>query len=131
MLIGVVALGLGLMLTGCGDPAREITITSDPPGALVIVSDIEKGRTPVTFPFTWYGDYDIIVRMDGYETLKTHRNIIPRWCDVPPIDLFGRLLPADKRFLHFELTERKEPSVEELIQRAEHLKQRNLEPVKH
>ena len=34
------------------------------------------------------GDYDIVLRMDGYQTLKTHARLKPAAVEIPPIDLF-------------------------------------------
>lgn len=115
---------------GCVE--REMNITSEPSGALVFISDKEVGRTPVTVPFTWYGDYDIILRSDGYETLKTHANINAPAYGIPPMDLFTELAPwtiHDRRYLHFKMQEYTPPSDQDLIDRAETLQKRNLEPV--
>jgi len=94
---------------------------------LVSVSDREVGRTPLTLPFTWYGDYDVQVRMDGYQTLQTHAEISPPWYEVPPLDLFSHMAPwtyHDKRFLHYKLEKQPEVSDEELIKQAEEMKLR-------
>lgn len=107
-------------------------ISSEPAGAIVFVSDIEVGRTPVVVPFTYYGDRDIILRMDGYETLVTHANITPPWYEIPPIDLFSEIAPwtyYDRRYLHYELTLMTPTSREDLIRRAEEMARRNLETV--
>jgi hypothetical protein len=117
-------------LAGCVE--REMTITSTPEGALVRISDREVGRTPVTIPFTWYGDYEIILRLEGHETRFTHAHLIRPWYEVPPIDLFSELAPwtyRDQRYLHFTLEPRVPTSEEELIARAEQLAQQNLEAV--
>jgi hypothetical protein len=127
----VLALAAVAGLGGCLE--REMTITSQPPGALVYVSDVEVGRTPVTFPFTWYGDYDIILRLDGYQTLKTHAQINPPPQEVPPLDLFCEIAPwtfRDRRYLDYKLEPYTAPGDEELIQRAQSLRQENLQPVK-
>ena len=113
-LLGVAAVG------GCVE--RELSITSEPEGALVFVSDREVGRTPLTLPFTWYGDYDIILRHGGHETLKTHAEINPPWYELPPLDLLSHVVPwtyHDRRYLHYELDELKPVSDEELIKRAD------------
>ncbi|MFP3937216.1 MAG: PEGA domain-containing protein [Phycisphaerae bacterium] len=126
--ISLVAVGL---MFGCVE--RELTITSEPEGALVYISDEEVGRTPVTVPFTWYGDYDIIVRRDGYETLDTHAKIHTPWYEVPPIDLLSALAPwtyHDRRYLHYKLEPLTLPDDEELLDQAEQMKQRTLQPVK-
>ncbi len=88
------------------------------------------GRSPVTVPFTWYGDYEIILRSDGCQTLKTHEKIIPPIYDIPPLDLFSALAPWTYRnnlAFHYVLPKLVLPSDEELIRRAEELRHRNLE----
>src|SRR3982750_4047234 len=61
--LGVAALAAGALgLTGCVE--RKLTIGSDPPGAILLLNDVEVGRTPVTVPFTTYGDYDIRLRFE-------------------------------------------------------------------
>ncbi len=124
------ALIFGALAGGCVE--RELTITSEPPGALVLVSDKEVGRTPVTIPFTWYGDYDIILRRDGYTTLKTHAHINAPAHQIPPLDLFTAIAPwtiHDRRYVHFRMDKLVQPTDAQLIQRADALKKRNLEPV--
>ena len=109
-----------------------MTITSEPPGALVFISDVEVGRTPVTLPFTWYGDYDIILRLEGYDALTTHAAINPPIQEVPPVDLFAEMLPwtfTDQRYLNFTLQKTAWPEDETLIRRAEGLREENLQPV--
>lgn len=119
-----------LVLLPAGCVERTLTVTSEPPGALVTISSIEKGRTPVTIPFLWYGDYDVIVRMEGYETLKTHQKINPPPYEIPPVDLLSELAPwtyHDQRTAHFVLTPATQPAEKELLDRAEELRARNLE----
>ena len=53
--IGVLLAAGGL--GGCVE--RKLVIGSSPEGALLQVNDVEIGRTPVTVPFKWYGDYDL------------------------------------------------------------------------
>lgn len=125
-----------LLLSACligGCLEQDMTITSEPAGALVYVSDVEVGRTPLTMPFTWYGNYDVILRMDGYETLKTHANINAPVYGLPPVDLLTELAPwtiHDRRYLHFDLKPLELPSDQELIQRAEQMHAETLEPVR-
>ena len=129
--LAIVAI-LCMSVTGCVE--RDLTITSQPEGALVYVSDVELGRTPLTTEFTWYGDYDIILRLDGHETLKTHAKLSPRWYEVTPLDLFSQIAPwtyHDKRYLHFELDKAVMPSDEKLLERAHDLRKRNDEPVSY
>jgi len=126
---------LALLLLCClavtsGCLEQKLTVTSEPEGALVIISDKEVGRTPLTIDFTWYGDYDIILRYPekGYETLNTHADISPRWWGYPPIDLFASIAPwkvSDKRYLHYKLNKLNPVSDEILIKRAEQMGERN------
>ncbi len=81
-------------------------IESNPPGALVYVNNEEVGRTPMQWPFTWYGDYDITLRLKGYETLKTHRMIWPPVWQIAPLDLVTAVLPIpfhDRRRYTYDL----------------------------
>jgi hypothetical protein len=102
-------------------------IKSDPPGALVYLNNQEVGRTPVTRDFKWYGDYDVQLRLEGYETLKTNQPVIaPAWNWVP-LDLFAQLLPItfkDHKSLNYSLKPL-DPAKDEpkgLMDRAEYLK---------
>lgn len=128
----IVAIALTLTIAaGCVE--QKMTITSDPPGALVRVSDIEVGRTPVTIPFANIGDYAITLRLEGYQTLKTHANIKPTAYEVIPLDLFAELLPCtfrDQRFLHFKLEKLVLPEDSDLVRRAQQLRKENLQPPK-
>ncbi len=115
-------------LGGCVE--REMKITSEPAGALVYVSDREVGRTPVALPFTWYGDYDVLSRMDGYKTLRTNADITPPWYEVPPLDLLSHMAPwtyRDQRYLHYKLEKQEQLTDEQLIKQAEEMKIRTGE----
>jgi len=124
------ALLMGLILliaplAGCVE--RTIKIQSEPPGALVTVNDEEVGATPVKFAFLWYGDYEIILRKPGYETLKTHCTIKPPWYQYPPIDFVSEaLVPAMLQDNHvlptFELEPAETPTVSEVVERATELR---------
>jgi hypothetical protein len=122
-----------LAMAVCGCVERKFHITSEPAGAVVYISDVEVGRTPVTVPFTWYGQYEMILRLDGYETLKPHPNISPPIYEVPPLDLLSALAPwtyHDDHYLHYELQQLDLPEDSELIQRAQEMREKNLEPVR-
>ena len=112
-----------ILLTGCAQ--RTVDITSEPSGALVYLNGEEVGRTPLRYDFTWYSDYDVILRKDGYETLKTHHKIDPPLLFIPPLDLVGELVGArDHRHWHFPMEPARlaatNPAV--LINRGESLK---------
>lgn len=81
-------------------------IDTQPPGALVYLNNEEIGRTPVRRDFMWYGDYDVIVRKEGYETIKTHKWLVAPIWQWPPIDLFAELFPMrlmDQKKMNFTL----------------------------
>ncbi|RJP32670.1 MAG: PEGA domain-containing protein [Phycisphaerales bacterium] len=69
-----------------------MTITTQPAGALVYLNDEEVGRSEVTVDFTWYGDYEVLIRKDGYATLNTHWTLRPPWYQIPPLDFVAEVL---------------------------------------
>jgi hypothetical protein len=76
---------------GCVE--RTLTVRSDPPGALVFLNDQEVGRTPFSKRFLWYGTYDVQVRKEGYQTLKTQSPVIAPWWQWVPFDFVAELVP--------------------------------------
>ncbi len=127
---GLILLCAAVGLCGCIE--RELYITSEPAGATVYVSDVEVGATPVTTPFTWHGEYEIILRKDGYETIVAARNVPAKLYELPPIDLLSAMAPwtyHDRRHFHFEMSELDLPDDAELIDSARELRERTLEPV--
>jgi len=119
------------LVAGCVE--RELTITSEPAGALVYFADEEIGRTPMTVPFTWYGDYEVILRLAGYQTLHTHTNINPPIYDIWPWDLVSQtMVPWTYHCRverHYQLDPLTLPPDEELRHRADQLRTRAFTPV--
>lgn len=110
-----------LPLSGCVE--RTMRISSDPQGARVFLNDEEVGVTPARVSFLWYGDYDIILRKEGFETLKTHYRLDALWYQYPPIDLIAEcLIPTtikDERVLPtYQLEPATVPPMPEVIERA-------------
>jgi hypothetical protein len=110
---------------GCVE--QTLSIDSNPPGALVYLNDQEVGRTPLTRDFKWYGDYDIQLRQEGYQTLSTHQMLAaPAWNWVP-LDLLAYLIPVtfkDHKSLSYSLKP-VDPSKDQptgLVERAESLR---------
>lgn len=119
-----VVLIVGLLIGGCVE--RQLTINTQPQGALVALNDEEIGASPVTVSFNWYGDYNVRISKEGFETLKTHRKLKAPWYDKFPFDFFAQIL-SPKRIVDsyewtFTLAPKQYPSREELIQNAEKLK---------
>jgi hypothetical protein len=92
MKLAPLTLGLLLICTGC-EVQRSLTIQTNPPGALVFLNDQEVGRGPVTRNFKWYGTYDVEVRAEGYETLRTQAKVWAPWWQWVPIDLVAAFIP--------------------------------------
>lgn len=78
-------------LAGCVE--RRIFITSDPPGALVHVNDVEVGRTPLELDYEWDGVYDVRLTLEGYEPLLTTGRVPTTLDHVPGFDLLAEALP--------------------------------------
>lgn len=128
----VIAILSGIAVIG-GCVERTLNITSDPPGALVYVSDVEKGRTPLTMTFLHYGDYEIIFRKDGYTTAKTHANLNPPVYEYTGLDLLSEIAPwtyHDRRHFHQKLDKLTLPSDEELIRRAQEMEEITAGPAR-
>ena len=121
----LIACALLSAVGGCVEQTMEIT--SDPPGALVYLNDHEVGRTPLKRDFVWYGNYQVEVRKEGYETLKTHKWLYAPAYNWAPVDLISQLQPLtlhDNQTMHFVLAT-KDPVADnpvELIARAQSLR---------
>ena len=117
-----------LPLVGC--VRRTLTIETDPQGALVYLNDEEIGPSPVSADFTWYGDYDVVIRKEGYRTIHTHWNVKAPWYQIPPIDFFTDVLYPrrihDQRRLELKLEPWREPDQDELVERAREMRVRAL-----
>lgn len=123
------------VLTGCLE--RRISITTEPPGALVWVNDVEVGRTPLDTDFVFYGDFDLRIRKDGYEPITTHKRANAPWYEIPPFDFVAMAIPVnfdtDIKW-HFDLQPQestvigKEASEQAAIQRANELRAKLIRP---
>jgi len=120
----VVGLIVSLFLGGCVE--RKLTINTEPQGAIVVLNDEEIGTSPVTVSFEWYGDYNVRVSKEGFETLKTHRKLKGPWYDMFLFDFFAQLIYpgriVDSYEWTFELAPQEYPTREELIRDALELK---------
>ncbi|MHC4498322.1 MAG: PEGA domain-containing protein [Planctomycetota bacterium] len=121
----IISLVVTQFVAGCVE--RRLTINTEPQGAIVVLNDEEIGTSPVTVSFEWYGDYNVAIRKEGFETLKTHRKLKTPWYDAFPFDFFAQLIIPDRIIdsyeWTFELEEDRPISREELIQNARQLKE--------
>lgn len=123
--LAAIVLLLAVPLSGCVE--RTMKITTNPPGALVVINDEEVGVSPVKFSFLWYGDYEIILRKQGYQTLKTHYKVDAPWWQFPPFDLVAETLIAqtirdEHELPPFDLNPVDPPTEKELVDRATDLR---------
>ncbi len=82
-----------LTLASGGCVRRTIAITSTPSDALVYVNDREIGRTPCEVEFLFYGEYDVRIKRDGYESvIGSGTAAAPIW-DFMGADLISELAP--------------------------------------
>ena len=109
-----------------------ITVRTRPPGAVVWLNGEEAGITPLTVPFTWYGNYEVLIRKDGYQTLKTARRTRAPFYEWPGLDLFFEcFLPftlTDHHQWEFELARLGPADPNDLINRAQNLQTEILNP---
>lgn len=122
---------LALLASGCVE--RTLKIRTSPPGAIVVLNDEEVGVTPARVAFTWYGEYDVVLRKSGYETIATSYRANPPWFQWPVIDLICEtLVPGTLRDEHelplYEMKAVEPPPVAELIERAEETRMRAISP---
>jgi hypothetical protein len=109
---------------GCVE--RQMTIRSDPPGALVYVDNNEIGLTPVSTPFTYYGQREIRLAKDGCETLTVIQPVPPPWYEIPGLDFIPEtLVPGkirDERTFDYPLQPQMLTPPDQLRDRAESLR---------
>src|SRR3954451_24071148 len=115
-------LGLGLgCLPGCVE--RRYTIRTDPPGAQVIVNNEEIGPTPVSRSFTYYGDREITLMLDGHQTQTIIQPIKAPWYDNYLTEFVSEnLLPfhiRDEREFNYQMVPTAIPAQNDLLARAE------------
>jgi len=122
--VQVLILAASIMaLTGCVE--RKLAINTNPQGAVVFLNDEEIGTSPAAVSFNWYGDYNVRITKEGYETLRTHRKLKRPLHDYFPFDLFAQILPGrtvDSCEWSFDLQPKEETSREGLIESAGQLK---------
>jgi PEGA domain len=119
----VILAGLGL-LSGCVE--RRYTIRSDPPGATVVVNGEEIGPAPASKSFTYYGDREITMILDGYQTKTVIQPIKAPWWDNYLTEFFSEnIVPVsmrDEREFKYQLVPAQSPPQDELRDRAERLR---------
>lgn len=115
-----------LGLTGCVE--RRMTIHSEPQNALVVLDGQEIGHTPVSVNFNYYGERQIKLIKDGYETQTINQTISTPWYQIPPLDFVSEVLVPLRIHDHRPFLYHLQPSVnvpnDQLLQRAEEVRDR-------
>lgn len=86
-----------VLLTSCATVfsgnSDDVTITSDPTGALVAIDGVPKGRTPLTVDLEKGNSYSVSVSKDGYEAgYATLTNRVGAGWVI--LDIFAGLVPV-------------------------------------
>ncbi|MSQ90867.1 MAG: PEGA domain-containing protein [Phycisphaerales bacterium] len=124
---GLLLIALLALVTAAtiGCVRRTIAITSTPSQALVYVNDREVGRTPCEVEFLFYGEYDVRLKLDGYESVVGSGTAsAPMW-DFIGADLLSEVAPVNLESRvewNFELTPANNDHTE-LLARARQLRQ--------
>ena len=113
---------LMVVTVGGGCVERLIHVRSEPDGANVWLNGREVGPTPLTVPFTFYGEYDVTLRKDGYQTLHTSRKTEEPFYQWIGVDLIAEVLVpfmlTDEHGWEFVLEPTATPDPNAVIRRA-------------
>lgn len=98
---------LTALLLGAGCTERHMVITSEPPGAEVVINQTIETTTPATIRFKHYGVYDIRLSKEGYYPLHVAEPIrAPAHQYTGPDFVSDVLVPVkvtDRHELHYRL----------------------------
>ena len=97
---------IGLTLSSVGCVHRQLTIRSEPPGAVIFMNDKRVGVTPHTYDFVWYGSYRMTLEKPGYERLEDRVLIKAPFYLWIPFDFVIEALPVtirDTKALSYQL----------------------------
>mgnify|MGYP001215385235 CR=1 FL=1 len=113
----------------CGCVQRRLTISSNPPGAIVKVDDVEIGRTPVSTSFVYYGTRKIQLSKAGFETLTVLQPVPTPWYQWPGIDFVSEhFAPGkinDDRLFSYNLEPTVAVPTDQLLERAQQLRKQS------
>ncbi|MGE3804929.1 MAG: hypothetical protein AB7K24_09685 [Gemmataceae bacterium] len=122
----LLALALATLATGCVE--RRFVVNSNPSRALILHNGNPIGAAPADDHFTYYGDHDFTVILDGYETLHVKQSVPAPWYEYPPFDFVAEaLIPwriKDVRRFEFNLQPVQAVRADELLQRGTVLRER-------
>jgi hypothetical protein len=121
-----------ILLAGCAE--HRILITSEPPGARVYLDGQDKGLTPASVPFTFYGYREITLEKDGYQTYKSIIPVSAPIFQIFPFDIMMLLIPypfVDNHTFYFILEKQSKPDIKKSLERMDRLKDHLEEKLKN
>ena len=121
----VLSAALVIPVLGCVE--RTLTVVSNPPGARVYLDGDEKGITPVTFRYDFYGKREFLLRKDGFRAMREVVDVNEPFYEKPGLDLISDLTPlpfSDRRTLQFTLEPVRDVNRDSLLDRANEMKYR-------
>jgi hypothetical protein len=111
---------------------RRLTVRSVPANALVLLDGQEIGFTPCSVPFEYYGERQIRLVKDGFETRTINQTIASPWYQWLGVDFVSEvLLPwriRDERNYVYTLEPAINVSNDELLDRAAGVRQEGRNP---
>ncbi|HEX3152146.1 MAG TPA: PEGA domain-containing protein [Gemmataceae bacterium] len=117
---------MAAFLSGCVE--RRFRIETNPPGAYVSINNTPIGPSPADVQFLYYGDYEIELKKEGFETKRIKQPVrAPLWA-YPPVDfVVENLAPfkiSDIRVLCYELDPVIVPNLDQFKAEGESYRQR-------
>jgi len=96
---------------------RTLDVTSEPPGAAVVINGHDAGTTPVRVAFRHHGTYRIELRKDGYEPVIAGAPVPRKLYEIEGADLIAEVLwpgvIVDERRIHYKLAPSRSLGTEE------------------
>lgn len=130
LLVVWIAMSAAVLAADAGCVRRTVTINTNPQGATVLLNDQQVGTSPVSTDFTWYGDYDVVLRKEGYETLKTNKRLKTPWYELPGLDFISEVLMPftihDKHEMSFAMASQTKTDRQTLLKNASEFRERTL-----
>ena len=87
---GITVILACLASTGCVQ--RILQVESEPPGASVHINGEAAGKTPLEHPFDFYGEFEIVLRLDDHRSRRIIHATPPPWYAYFPVDLVVEFL---------------------------------------
>ncbi len=87
---GITVILTCLASTGCVQ--RILQVESEPPGASVHINGEAAGKTPLEYPFDFYGEFEIVLRLDDHRSRRISHEASAPWYAYFPVDLVVEFL---------------------------------------